>query len=112
MQNIRINAADHNLCGLLSGYGVYKYILACARDLYILDYICVDSRVALTLSVVLEQKLDGSFMGLSSFLSADAFTFSEPMILDQNSVSFKSFTVWLQLVMRGSWSRFMSFWLI
>ena len=45
-------------------------------------YIGVDSLVALTLPVVLEQKLDGSFLGLSSYLSADAFTFSEPMILD------------------------------
>lgn len=42
----------------------------------------VDSLAALVLPVVVEQKLDGSFLGLSSNLSSDAFTFSEPMILD------------------------------
>jgi CRISPR-associated protein Csa1 len=41
-----------------------------------------DSLVALALPVVVEQKLDGSFLGLSSHLSSDAFLFSEPMILD------------------------------
>lgn len=45
-------------------------------------YIGEDSLVALAIPVVVEQKLDGSFLGLSSNLSADAFTFSEPMILD------------------------------
>lgn len=45
-------------------------------------YIGVDSLVAQVLPVVVEQKLDGSFLGLSQNLSSDAFTFSEPMILD------------------------------
>lgn len=45
-------------------------------------YIGPDSLVALALPVVVEQKLDGSFLGLSSHLSSDAFLFSEPMILD------------------------------
>ncbi|TDX59016.1 type I-A CRISPR-associated protein Cas4/Csa1 [Orenia marismortui] len=45
-------------------------------------YIGVDSLANLTIPVVVEQKLDGSFLGLSSHLSADAFNFCEPMILD------------------------------
>lgn len=45
-------------------------------------YINEDSLVALALPVVVEQKLNGSFLGLSPHLSTDAYTFSEPMILD------------------------------
>lgn len=45
-------------------------------------YIGEDSLVNLAVPVVVEQKLDGSFLGLSQNLSADAFVFSEPMILD------------------------------
>ncbi|AGB40915.1 CRISPR-associated protein Cas4/Csa1, subtype I-A/APERN [Halobacteroides halobius DSM 5150] len=45
-------------------------------------YIGVDSLVNLTIPIVVEQKLDGSFLGLSSYLSADAFNYCEPMILD------------------------------
>ncbi|MCL4517150.1 MAG: type I-A CRISPR-associated protein Cas4/Csa1 [Firmicutes bacterium] len=45
-------------------------------------YIGEDSLVAQALPVVVEQKLDGSFLGMSPYLSADAFVFSEPMILD------------------------------
>ncbi len=45
-------------------------------------YIGPDSLVALALPVTVEQKLDGAFLGLSSHLSADAFLFSEPMIMD------------------------------
>lgn len=41
-----------------------------------------DSLVALALPVTVEQRLDGAFLGLSSHLSADAFLFSEPMMLD------------------------------
>ncbi|MEW6233451.1 MAG: type I-A CRISPR-associated protein Cas4/Csa1 [Chloroflexota bacterium] len=41
-----------------------------------------DALVALALPVTVEQKLDGSFLGLSSHLSADAFAFAEPMIVD------------------------------
>jgi CRISPR-associated protein Csa1 len=41
-----------------------------------------DALVSLALPVVVEQKLDGSFLGLSPHLSVDAFVFSEPMILD------------------------------
>lgn len=45
-------------------------------------YIGEDSLVNLAVPVVVEQKLDGSFLGLSSNLSTDAFIFSEPMIID------------------------------
>ncbi|HIE12573.1 MAG TPA: type I-A CRISPR-associated protein Cas4/Csa1 [Desulfotomaculum sp.] len=41
-----------------------------------------DSLVSLALPVVVEQKLDGSFLGLSPNLSTDAFVFWEPMVLD------------------------------
>ncbi len=41
-----------------------------------------DALVALALPVTVEQKLNGSFLGLSSHLSADAFVFSEPMVVD------------------------------
>lgn len=41
-----------------------------------------DGLAALALPVVVEQKLDGRFLGLSPHLSADAFVFSEPMIID------------------------------
>ena len=45
-------------------------------------YIGPDSLVSLALPVVVEQKLDGRFLGLSPYLSADAFLFAEPMVLD------------------------------
>jgi CRISPR-associated protein Csa1 len=41
-----------------------------------------DGLAALALPVVVEQKLDGRFLGLSAHLSADAFMFSEPMMVD------------------------------
>jgi len=45
-------------------------------------YIGEDSLAYHALPVIMEQKLDGSFLGMSSYLSSDAFIFSEPMILD------------------------------
>jgi CRISPR-associated protein Csa1 len=45
-------------------------------------YIGEDSLVAQVVPYVLEQKLDGTFLGLSPNLSSDAFVFSEPMIMD------------------------------
>jgi len=45
-------------------------------------YIGADSLAHLAVPVVCENKLDGRFLGLSQYLSCDAFTFSEPMILD------------------------------
>lgn len=41
-----------------------------------------DALAAWALPVVVEQRLDGRFLGLSSHLSADAFAFGEPMIAD------------------------------
>jgi CRISPR-associated protein Csa1 len=41
-----------------------------------------DSLVALALPVTLEQRLDGSFLGLSPNLSVDAFHIAETMVLD------------------------------
>lgn len=45
-------------------------------------YIGTDSLAALALPVTVEQRLDGNFLGMSSHLSADAFVFSEPMMID------------------------------
>ncbi|MBM4463865.1 MAG: DUF911 domain-containing protein [Chloroflexi bacterium] len=45
-------------------------------------HIGVDSLAALALPMTVEQRLDGKFLGLSSHLSADAFVFSEPMMVD------------------------------
>ncbi|HHV78320.1 MAG TPA: type I-A CRISPR-associated protein Cas4/Csa1 [Firmicutes bacterium] len=45
-------------------------------------YVGEDALVALAVPVVVEQKLDGTFLGLSRNLSADACTFTEPMVLD------------------------------
>jgi len=45
-------------------------------------YIGEDSLAAQVVPYVLEQKLDGTFLGLSPNLSSDAFVFSEPMLMD------------------------------
>lgn len=45
-------------------------------------YIGEDSLSNLALPVVVEQKINGSFLGMSSHLSVDAYTFSEPMVMD------------------------------
>lgn len=45
-------------------------------------YIGEDSLVSLALPVIVEQKLDGTFLGMSAGLSADALTLSEPMMVD------------------------------
>jgi CRISPR-associated protein Csa1 len=45
-------------------------------------YIGVDSLVSLAIPVVVEQKLDGTFLGLSPNLSCDAYVLSEPMVVD------------------------------
>ncbi|MBE0481073.1 MAG: type I-A CRISPR-associated protein Cas4/Csa1 [Dehalococcoidia bacterium] len=41
-----------------------------------------DSLAALALPVTVEQRLNGGFLGLSPHLAADAFNFSEPMLVD------------------------------
>lgn len=45
-------------------------------------YIGVDALLYQVLPVVVEHKLNGSFLGLSPYLSTDALNFSEPMIVD------------------------------
>jgi len=45
-------------------------------------YIGLDALVATVLPVVVEQKLDGSRLGLSQYLSCDAVYLSEPVLLD------------------------------
>lgn len=45
-------------------------------------YIQEDSLVALAIPVVVEQKLNGSFLGLSGMLSTDALTYAEPIVVD------------------------------
>lgn len=41
-----------------------------------------DALAALAVPVMVEQKLDGTFLGLSKHLSTDAFVFAEPMVMD------------------------------
>ncbi len=61
----------------------HRRILARVQDILTRQpHIGVDSLAALALPVTVEQKLDGSFLGLSAHLSADAFAFSEPMMVD------------------------------
>ncbi len=45
-------------------------------------YIGVDALLYQVIPVVVEHKLNGSFLGLSPYLSTDALNFSEPMIAD------------------------------
>lgn len=45
-------------------------------------YIGVDALIHQVIPIVVEQKLNGSFIGLSPYLSTDAINFSEPMIVD------------------------------
>jgi len=67
---------------ILKDFEVSRIIARIQEILIKQPYIGEDSLVSLAVPVVVEQKLDGSFLGLSSHLSADAFTFSEPMMLD------------------------------
>ncbi len=63
----------------------YEYQQILARVQQILarqPHIGIDSLVNLALPVIVEQKLDGAFLGLSRHLSVDAFVWSEPMVLD------------------------------
>jgi CRISPR-associated protein Csa1 len=63
----------------------YEYYRITSRIQDILSrqpYVKEDSLAAQAVPFVLEQKLDGSFLGLSPNLTSDAFIFSEPMIVD------------------------------
>jgi len=58
-------------------------VMARIQDILVRQpYIGTDSLASLAVPVVVEQKLDGSFIGLSSQLSVDAYTSLEMMILD------------------------------
>lgn len=61
----------------------YRQIVARVQDVLARQpHIGTDSLVNLALPVIVEQKLDGTFLGLSPHLSVDAFVWSEPMVLD------------------------------
>ncbi|MDM7911886.1 MAG: type I-A CRISPR-associated protein Cas4/Csa1 [Methanotrichaceae archaeon] len=61
----------------------HRRIMARVQDILARQpHVGVDSLVALALPVTVEHRLDGSFLGLSQHLSADAFMLSEPMMLD------------------------------
>ena len=61
----------------------YHRIIARVQDVLTRQpHVRADALAALALPVVVEQRLDGRFLGLSAHLSADAFVFSEPMMLD------------------------------
>ncbi len=82
----RLNTRDFedlkDKASLITGFEITRINSRIQEILVKQPYIGEDSLVSLAIPVVVEQKLDGSFLGLSSNLSADAFTFSEPMILD------------------------------
>lgn len=63
----------------------YEQSRICSRIEEILTqqpYIGCDSLAHLAVPLVCENKLDGRFLGLSPYLSTDAFVVSEPMIMD------------------------------
>lgn len=62
---------------------IYSIITYRLRDILSRQpYIGEDSLASQVVPFVLEQKLDGTFLGLSPNLSSDAFVFSDPMIMD------------------------------
>ncbi|MGQ9712982.1 MAG: type I-A CRISPR-associated protein Cas4/Csa1 [Desulfotomaculales bacterium] len=67
---------------ILAGFEKARVLARLQEVLSKHPYIGVDALVNLVVPVVLEQKLDGTFLGLSGNLSTDAFVFSEPMIFD------------------------------
>ncbi|PKM82816.1 MAG: type I-A CRISPR-associated protein Cas4/Csa1 [Firmicutes bacterium HGW-Firmicutes-13] len=80
-----LNIEDENLDDYMEQIYNYEYYRISSRLQEILSlqpYINEDSLASLTIPFVLEQRLDGNFLGLSSNLSTDAFVFSEPMIID------------------------------
>lgn len=63
----------------------YEATTICSRVEEVLSrqpYVNEDSLVHQAIPVVVGQKMDGSFLGLSSQLTADAYAFALPMILD------------------------------
>ncbi len=68
--------------GILWEYEYHSIYNRMQNVLALQPHIGPDALVALALPVTVEQKLNGSFLGLSSHLSVDAFVFSEPMVVD------------------------------
>ena len=67
---------------LLWNYEKQKVIFRLQEVLSRQPYISIDSLIYQVLPVVVEHKLNGTFLGLSPHLSTDAVNFSEPMIVD------------------------------
>ncbi len=67
---------------LLWNYEKQKVIFRLQEVLSRQPYIGIDSLIYQVLPVVVEHKLNGTFLGLSPHLSTDAVNFSEPMIVD------------------------------
>lgn len=76
-----INAIKAKM-GILWEYEFHNIYNRMQNVLAVQPHIGPDALVALALPVTVEQKLNGSFLGLSSHLSVDAFVFSEPMVVD------------------------------
>jgi CRISPR-associated protein Csa1 len=68
--------------GLLWRFEAYRIIYRVEEILTKQPYIKEDSLAFQALPVILEQRLDGRFLGLSQHLSTDAMVFSEPMIIE------------------------------
>ena len=68
--------------GLLAAFERHRIVERVEDILARQPHIGLDALAAWALPVVVEQRLDGRFLGLSSHLSADAFAFGEPMIAD------------------------------
>ncbi len=78
----RLGEATKEKVAVLWDFEYHRIVVRVQEILARQPYIGPDALVALAVPVTVEQKLDGSFLGLSSHLSADAFVFSEPMLVD------------------------------
>jgi CRISPR-associated protein Csa1 len=76
---------------ILRDFEVHR-IIARMQDIMVRQpHIGTDSLACQTIPVVVEQKLDGRFLGLSSQLSVDAYTSFEMMILDTKFARHRDF---------------------
>lgn len=71
-----------NKLSLLWDYEYHRVMARVQEVLARQPHLGADALASLALPVIVEQRLDGAFLGLSSHLSADAFAFSEPMVVD------------------------------
>lgn len=72
----------HDYVNKLYNYEYYQISSRMQEVLSRQPYIGEDSLASQVIPFVMEQRLDGAFLGLSPNLSVDAFVFSEPMIMD------------------------------